>query len=805
MVRSEIDCEDAFQAVFLALFRRAQSIDPRQPLGGWLHGAAVRAAFKATANAARSRPLTAVCEQTTTGDIADELGNGELFRVVDEEIARLPALLREPFVLCCLEGRTRDEAAAALDCSVAAIKSRLERSREILRRRLERRGFGLPAAFLVLALTGIHVRASPRAKALQSVLECAPPGVASLLPAVGASLTNKLTLAAMSLIVVGALSFGALHVMQAEPPQEKSDPAKDAASKVPQNPLAEKPQLRVDRFGDPLPDGAIRRFGTLRFRHAGIIEDLAFTPDGKRLIAGMGMKPLAVFDALTGRKLRDVGKSTGSGVVGTFTVSPDGKWIASCGENVFLWEIETGRLVRELHCERCRSVAFSADGKVLAAAAWLGGKPEITLVELATGKHLRKWSFKEDEFLSFDLRPLAFSFDGKYMAGLFCKQRAGRTNVIDPVSAQVWLLDAKTGSRVRTFGSPGALIGAFAFQPRTGRLATIEKKGVLRFWDVETWKELHHFSIAREKRDNKDSYNPKNLRFSSDGHRCVVADGIAGFLIVIDAQTSREVRRTEIAKSATGIAADLSRDGRAIAAARTYGLPCVRVWDVDTGIERLGDAGHRTPPILALSADERTLIGRSEDGQVIHWDRRSGHAVEHRNELPGKDGSLVRPLGTVGDWTLRGPRSRLNFDFATSTLAAYSLGGERLLGKAKWPPSQDLIMSPDGVYVAAPLRDDRHATVLLWNPEKEKEPRRLCGDVGDRCWTLLFSHDSKRLIAASSSLLRVWDVETAKPIQKMVTKGIPGVLLLTPDDRVLISGGLFIKDGTVHVWDMKSG
>jgi DNA-directed RNA polymerase specialized sigma24 family protein len=73
MVRSEADCEDAFQAVFLALFRRAHSIDPRPPLGAWLHGAAVRAAFKATANAARKRPLTSVCEQTTTGDVADAL------------------------------------------------------------------------------------------------------------------------------------------------------------------------------------------------------------------------------------------------------------------------------------------------------------------------------------------------------------------------------------------------------------------------------------------------------------------------------------------------------------------------------------------------------------------------------------------------------------------------------------------------------------------------------------------------------------------------------------------------------------
>src|SRR5690348_1440176 len=97
---------------------------------------------------------------------------------------------------------------------------------------------------------------------------------------------------------------------------------------------AEKSQPRLDRFGDPLPPRAIRRFGTIRFRHARM-EDVAFTPDGKRLIAGIGKKPLSVFDAMTGRKLRDVGKSTSSGVLGGFAVSPDGKWVASCGEDVY--------------------------------------------------------------------------------------------------------------------------------------------------------------------------------------------------------------------------------------------------------------------------------------------------------------------------------------------------------------------------------------------------------------------------------------------------------------------------------------
>jgi WD40 repeat protein len=568
----------------------------------------------------------------------------------------------------------------------------------------------------------------------------------------------------------------------------------------------------LDRYGDPLPPGAIRRFGTLRFRHA-LIEDLAFTPDGKRLIAGIGSEALAVFDAVTGRKLHDVGKSTPSGVVGGFAVSPDGKWVAACGADVFLWEIETGRLVRELQCPSCRSVAFSADSKVLAARGWRArGRMEITLVELPIGRHLAKWTFEEGEYLSLGSNPLAFSPDGKYLAGLFCKQREVKPNTFEEVSPQVRLLDAKDGSRVRTFDSTGAQIGAIAFQPGTGRLATFDDNGVLRFWNLETGKEAHRFSISQGKRDSKHGRPPDILRFSADGHRCAVADGITGLLVVVDARTGRELRRIQIEKTANWITADLSPDGRAIASASTVGASSVRVWDVDSGVERLGDAGHRTPPMLSLSADERTLIGRSEDSQVIHWDRQSGQAVERRNETSEQIGRLVRPLGTAGEWTLRGPRWRLSYHFPTSTLAVHSLDGERLLGKtvfdAQW---RSLTLSPDGVYVAAGLDSNREATVLLWNPEKEKEPRRLSADNGDRCWTLLFSRDSKRLIAgvstrigSPSSTLWVWDVATARPIHKLAKKGTPGQLLLTADDRVLISGGSY-NDGAVHVWDMETG
>ncbi|HTU90844.1 MAG TPA: sigma-70 family RNA polymerase sigma factor [Gemmataceae bacterium] len=384
IVAGEADCEDAFQAVFLALFRQASTVDPERPLGAWLHGVAVRAAHKAAAQSARQPAIATIPERATLGDVADELGRRELFRAVDEEIEGLPNLLRSAFVLCCLEGRTRDEAAATLGCSVAAIKSRLERSRTLLRQRLEKRGMQLPAAFLVLGLTGSHVRASLRGKALQCAFGSAPAAITALVPAAGVSLASKLTLTAMSLVIVSALGFGAFHVMQAEPNQEAPAQAKDSAAKSPPSPTAEKPQPRLDRYGDPLPPGAIRRFGTLRLRHNYLMLHLAFTPDSKQLIAGVAPRPLAVFDIASGRRLRAIGKSGGGNHHG-FAISPDGKRIV-CGVSGALWDLQTGKLIRELAdgSGQWAYVAFSPDGKIVAAAK--ENQAEIVTVEADTGK-----------------------------------------------------------------------------------------------------------------------------------------------------------------------------------------------------------------------------------------------------------------------------------------------------------------------------------------------------------------------------------------------------------------------------------
>src|SRR5581483_10873949 len=270
---NEADCEDAFQATFLALVRQADAVDAGPSLGAWLHTVALRVARKALARSRRQHLQAFVPEPTTASDVADEVGSRELFRLVDQEIERLPVLLRLPLVLCCLQGRTRDEAAEKLGCSVAAVKSRLERGRDLLRRRLQRRGVQLPAAFLVLGLTTERIRTALWAKTMQSALNTPVPAIVALAEAGVSAVTigkGKLILAALLLLSSAAGAAGTLLTQTPEPA-----PASPQTKVVAAEKKNEIRQVRRDRHGDPLPNGAIARLGTVRWRHGYLVSGLA--------------------------------------------------------------------------------------------------------------------------------------------------------------------------------------------------------------------------------------------------------------------------------------------------------------------------------------------------------------------------------------------------------------------------------------------------------------------------------------------------------------------------------------------------
>jgi RNA polymerase sigma factor (sigma-70 family) len=142
------DVEDAFQATFLVLVRRASAIRKRDSVASWLHGVAYRTALKARGAAARRRECERQAEAMATNDPSVDVMWRDIRPILDEELDRLPAKYRAAFVLCYLQGKTNEQAALELGCPKGTVLSRLSRARERLRSRLARRGLTLSAGAL---------------------------------------------------------------------------------------------------------------------------------------------------------------------------------------------------------------------------------------------------------------------------------------------------------------------------------------------------------------------------------------------------------------------------------------------------------------------------------------------------------------------------------------------------------------------------------------------------------------------------------------------------------------------------------
>jgi RNA polymerase sigma factor (sigma-70 family) len=148
------EAEDAFQATFLILARKATSVVRREKVASWLHGVACRTAREARVRAHRRRAREERVSKSPRIEPPEQELLAELRAILDEELARLPARYRGPVVLCELEGLSRREAAQRLGIPEGTLSSRLARGKDRLRGRLLRRGLALPAVPILATLLG---------------------------------------------------------------------------------------------------------------------------------------------------------------------------------------------------------------------------------------------------------------------------------------------------------------------------------------------------------------------------------------------------------------------------------------------------------------------------------------------------------------------------------------------------------------------------------------------------------------------------------------------------------------------------
>src|SRR5262245_35398927 len=209
---NEHDAEDAFQATFLVLARKARSVHWRESVANWLYEVAYRTAQRARSRKGLRQQHERQAAAMQTKAESDAAWH-ELRQVLDDELMYLPEKYRMPLLLCYLHGKTREEAAHELGWTLQQLKGSLERGKEFLRGRLARRGLTLSAAALATSLSanGATAVSLPLINnTVQAATAAAPATVALLAEGVMQTMFwSKVKGIALVVLVIAVTGFGA--------------------------------------------------------------------------------------------------------------------------------------------------------------------------------------------------------------------------------------------------------------------------------------------------------------------------------------------------------------------------------------------------------------------------------------------------------------------------------------------------------------------------------------------------------------------------------------------------------------------
>jgi RNA polymerase sigma factor (sigma-70 family) len=782
------DAEDVLQKTFLLLAQKAARLRDHDAVGGWLYGVAYRLALRARSAAVVRADRESRTPPRAPPDPLADITRRETQQVFDEALARLPEKYRAVLVLCCLEGRTQDQAARQLGCSLSTLKRRLEEGRTRLSQQLVRHGLTLPAAALAAML-------APRANAaLPPVLTAAVLRAVAGVPvaglggrAVGGLLAGKFRLSVAAAAIAVALAAGGVAFWITGILGGK--PGSAGASADDGHPP------RVDHFGDPLPHGAVARIGTTHFRHAGPIKLVAFAADGKRLLS-CGDDGIRVWDVATGREQRRLVAEPGT-PFGCVALSSDGKLAATTRFDesvtargaVTLWDLTTGKKVKELgHGHRADkpALSFTPDGQVLAVAVPAGADGgTVETWDVATGRQLTSW--KAANRLGLDIRlrldtgmPAAFTGDGKT---LMTSGRPGEDNL--------YFWEAATGEKLRRLDDilpRGSTVCALALSADDKMIALASENPPSRICilDAADGKVLRQVEVPATNAPffvrNSTGRGARHVAFSPDG-KVLAGAWPNSFVYLWDVATGKELHRLA-AFAPTHMA--FSPDGTTLAVA-TVGN-AIRLYDIASGKELLRGAGPDQPAYsIALTPDGRTLATTSEPFSIGLWDPATG---EQRRRLEVHE-RCVKDL-------LFSPDGRTLFSSDDSFMI--------------FLPEDPLhnFFSDDG-------------SLRVWDVATGRQLQKFAGgDLAGTHWPLACAPDGKRLAVwtrkptSPDGVLQVIDTTTGKRVHEYLREvdlPRPG-WRLRPDGYGSVHGATFLHDGRSlvlcignksHWWDVTTG
>ena len=776
ILRHDQDAEDAFQATFLVLARKAPSVRRAGSIAAFLHGVALRLALKARQAAARRRARQ-LTQGEPTGDTAADVALCELQTILAEEVEALPAKLRAPFILCVLEGTPRADAVNALRLKDGTLSTRLAEARVRLRERLGRRGVLFAAVVTTIDLS--RLAAVPHAlleRAVRSAMGQASASVLAL--AAGQAVGSKLLISSAVLVAAAVIGM-AVAAGPSEPPKKAAAPpaARSAEDTTP----------RLDAFGDPLPPGALTRLGTTRFRSDEPIHSFFLTPDGKWIVLHT-LRPrspwrFTVLDARTGKQTGSLTVEVHNEQLTGATLSGDGSrlvFILKDGSrmrkqggglvpyvDLVVIDMTTGKEMARRAVPLNTRLASHPDGKAVAVAT----NNEVTIYDFATFRPQTNWQTDEGP-----IHALAFvagtnelaTMHGRYVRVWDTgKRQVVRSNIL-PGAERDWsgiypeyavspdgryvavrsatrdfVCDLTTG---RQIFEPRAPIVEFAVAPGGRYLAARDGQGKVSVYDTGTRKELYQLDF----RTWSDDWALGQLAFTPDGRT------LTGLPF-----ESRAIQRWD---AATGTPATdgpecwparvlFSRDGReaVVEAVVQRDWPRLFRWDTASG-KLLGVSPNPKREHMATSPDGRRVVFR-------HY--------EARSEL-----SLVDVDTNRVEWSVRsaGEVRSCCFSLDSKLLAVQGEHGVAFWDLATFRKVRDLelkLRSNDR------LRHSFAATQTL----------------------LICDYDSFRLI----------DLDTGAERGLSPRTGIGYYNTLTPDGRTLVITGTGAEMPPVRAWDIASG
>jgi WD40 repeat protein len=513
----------------------------------------------------------------------------------------------------------------------------------------------------------------------------------------------------------------------------------------------QQPPRRLDRHGDPLPDGALQRLGQVaRLRQGGAVTALALSPDGKVLASAGARGTVCLWEVPSGQELRVL---TGHlGPVHAVAFSPDGKTLASAAADgsIRFWETGSGQ-----HVARCftlagipAAVAFSPDGKLLLS----GGNYQTRSVRM--WRPSAEIEADHSFFTSDPVTAVAFAPNGKTVVSVHLKG-----------NAVLW--DAGSARPLRELASDGP-VATVRFSPDGKSLFTAEAGGFVTVREVATGGLRDRFQAHTRLFD---------LVLSADGRTLATrgADGIK----VWDVPTRRQVRRYPAGSDRPVTALALSGDGKLLVTGSAGG----RIHFLGVGAAPPGAPADQTPVrALAVSPDGR-VVATQDHERIRLWEVRTGKPLR---SFPAKNGQFhcvafapvgrLLAAGEVG-WEAGDGQSRLRV-------------WDRVTGKEAWSADLTggeavrLAFAPDGKTLLA-LTRDRHVSVRDAATGKELRRARL---------TQLSPSPP-----AGAGFFRAFGGAPA-PAGPVQSEG--GRLALAADGR---TAALAPAQGPAEIWDLHSG